>query len=682
MGNNCWAEWRDENSCLSNQKIFTASNRMSTHRQLNDENSNPVRLSTPNLKINTAKSKNSVSGQKTMNPPSSLPQNSIKVDINFNITTHVKKQENSMKEEQKSHEKSNIANKTAPMNLKIQDVIEEEASKYEEELANEEEVKSVSSVSDSKSSSEFDINNASIPKIRISNYDEVAKETVKRFSSNKLNFDPKNLIKASRAKLEELYEFSGKLGKGSYGEVLELTLKSTGETRAWKCFLKSKYAEDKISVIKNEAKILKMMDHPNIVKVYDYYEDEDNFFIVMEYWKGGELFEHITKVGVFTEEMASNIMKQILSAMSYLHSQNIIHSDLKAENIMFVNDSEDDYHWKLIDFGMATKHNNPDEKMSRIQGTPYYIAPDVLRNSYDSKADIWSLGVLVFILLTGTPPFRAPTLKEIFKKILVGKVDFKADWWKNLSQEAIDFIKMLMKYEPTERPTASECLKLPWITKHFRNCKKEKMVSAMAIMNLKKFNSERKLEIAVISYIANYLTSSQNNQMLRDTFQMMDKDNDGVLSKQELITGLTKIYGNKAFLAEEIDQLLDNIDLNGNGVIDYSEFVTATADYKKLCTENNLKQAFDKFDLDGNGEITLEELREVLGGDEADEDIKNIIKAVDKNGDGQINFEEFKDMMLVLYRRNSMLCTSGEDNLLSGFGMKALYDTRRVSMFN
>lgn len=160
---------------------------------------------------------------------------------------------------------------------------------------------------------------------------------------------------------------------------MKLKLKTTGEFRACKTFLKSRYNSDKLSIIRNEISILKMMDHPNIVKIYEYYEDQERFNIVMEYCKGGELFENITKTGVFDEEVASSIMSQILSAISYLHSKNIIHSDLKAENIMFVNNDDDDLHIKLIDFGMASKYD-PEKKLSHIQGTPYYIAPDVLRN--------------------------------------------------------------------------------------------------------------------------------------------------------------------------------------------------------------------------------------------------------------------------------------------------------------
>lgn len=191
-------------------------------------------------------------------------------------------------------------------------------------------------------------------------------------------------------------------------------------------------------------------------------------------------------------------------------------------------------------------------------------------------------------------------------------MDYSEKRFKNISVEAVEFIKNLLTFDPSKRPSAAECLKLAWLKKHSQRRKETRKISTLAIKNLKKFNSERKLEMAVISYIANYVSSAQNNQAMRDTFQMLDKDNDGVLSKQELINGLSKVFGKQAFLHEEIDQLLDNIDLNGNGVIDYSEFVTATSDYQKLCTEKNLKVAFDKFDLDGNGEITLEELKEVL----------------------------------------------------------------------
>ena len=173
-------------------------------------------------------------------------------------------------------------------------------------------------------------------------------------------------------------------------------------------------------------------------------------------------------------------------------------------------------------------------KLSQIQGTPYYISPEVLKGWYDSKADIWSLGVLLYILLTGTPPFKASTLKGIFRKINYASVKadiFEEKRWELMSEGAIDFIKKLLIYNPADRPTANECLKLPWIQKFYKKRKNTRHVSKMVIKNLRKFNSERRLEMAVVSYIANYLTTSQNNQNLRETFQMMDVDNDGVLTK-------------------------------------------------------------------------------------------------------------------------------------------------------
>ncbi|CAI2359896.1 unnamed protein product [Moneuplotes crassus] len=619
-------------------------------------------------------------------PPQShgIKSRGVKVDINVNIITNVvgkrKSQDPIHTEIMKGKRISMISSKPPKIYCTNE---ADEKQKYD--LGEEEEIKmskpSVSDSSSSDSSSEYNIHQASLPKIKVSKCEENKEEImIKKRSNAKVKFDPKNLLKEKGSNLEDNYEFCGKLGKGTYGEVLKLRHIITGEYRACKSFIKANYKSEKISLLYNEVRILKMMDHPNIVKVYDYYEDSDRFHIVMEYCEGGELFEYFSKSGAFTEDMASHIMKQILSAIAYLHSQNIIHSDLKAENIMFYYKNDDDLHVKLIDFGMATKY---EEKKSRICGTPYYIAPEVLKNFYDSKADIWSLGVLIYILLVGIPPFKAASLKEVFKKILQGKVDFNNKTCQSLSEDSIEFIKQLLTYDPAERPSAAECLKLPWIKNQSQERKEKSKISTLVIKNLKKFTSERKLEIAVISYIANFVASSQNNQVMRDTFQMLDKDNDGVLSKQELINGLTKVFGKQAFLHEEIDQLLDNIDLNGNGVIDYSEFVTATSDYQKLCTEKNLKTAFDKFDLDGNGEITLDELREVLCGDEDDEDIRNLIKKVDKNGDGQINFEEFKDMMLTLQyiKRNSMVSPEIGKGINSSLGVTALLENRRVSMF-
>jgi calcium-dependent protein kinase len=145
-------------------------------------------------------------------------------------------------------------------------------------------------------------------------------------------------------------------------------------------------------------------------------------------------------------------------------------------------------------------------------------------------------------LLSGNPPFKANALNEVFKKILEGKINFDDQQWKGITNEGKDFVKQLLIYDANDRPSASDCLKMKWI-KMFKNANFKNSVVTKRFINLQKFNSERKLEMAVLSYIANFLTSSQNNKELREIFSLMDQDNDGVLSRDELITGLSKLYG-------------------------------------------------------------------------------------------------------------------------------------------
>lgn len=243
--------------------------------------------------------------------------------------------------------------------------------------------------------------------------------------------------------------------------------------------------------------------------------------------------------------MACKIIKQILSALAYLHSKNIIHSDLKAENIMFVDKDSQDLHVKLIDFGMASKFE-PDQKLSQVQGTPYYLAPEMLRGSYDSKVDIWSWGILLYLILSGSPPFKAKSIKEVFKEIIKGDLKFSNKKWVLMSKEVQVFIRALLEPDPDKRPTAQEWLKMKWIRK-FSKSKAwgTNIISKSALRNLQKFNWHRKMEYAIVNYIANFLTSAQNQKALRETFLKLDKDKDGVLSKSDLIDGFSNFYGNK-----------------------------------------------------------------------------------------------------------------------------------------
>ena len=386
-----------------------------------------------------------------------------------------------------------------------------------------------------------------------------------------------------------------------------------------------------MDMLKNEIAVLKDLDHPNIVKMYEFLEDEKRIYIVTEICKGGELFDEILNRSKFDEADASVVMKQLLYAINYCHKKKIVHRDLKPENMLLEQD-RDLEKIKVVDFGTSLSFDesrNLDEKL----GTAYYIAPEVIKKKYNEKCDLWSCGVIMYILISGEPPFNDPRADNdaIMKKVEIGKYDLTSGIWKTVSKEAKDLVKKLLTYDPSERINAEDALKHPWIADR-ESMKIDSKTAENALSNLQNFRADQKLKQAALTYIASQLISKSEQERLAKIFKALDENGDGQLSKDEILGGYEEHFG-KHLDEDELDRLFTSVDVDNSGFIDYSEFIMATMNEKKNISEEKLKSSFEIFDKDGNGTITHSEIKEVLGASVAisDEAVTEIINQVDKN---------------------------------------------------
>lgn len=445
-------------------------------------------------------------------------------------------------------------------------------------------------------------------------------------------------------KIRDHYRIGKVLGSGAFGEVRLCLHKDTQTQRAVKVLRKNLLDDKEMDMLKNEIAILKDMDHPNIVKMYEFLEDEKRIYIVTEICKGGELFDEILSRSKFDEKDAAVVMRQLLSAINYCHKKNIVHRDLKPENMLLEQD-KDLEKLKIVDFGTSLSFD-PDRALDEKLGTAYYIAPEVIKKSYNEKCDLWSCGVIMYILLSGEPPFNDPKAdnEAIMKKVEKGKYDISKGVWKTVSKEAKDLIKKLLIYSPDDRISAEDALKHPWIDEF--KVEVDTTAAGNALNNLKSFRSGQKLKTAAATYIGSQLISKSEKEKLAKIFKALDANGDGKLSKEEIMGGYEEHFG-KLLNEEEVDKLFNDVDTDKSGFIDYSEFIVATMSSKKNLSEEKLQAAFKLFDTDGNGTISKEELTNVLStsGQLTPETIEDILKQADENDDGEIEFSEFCNLM-------------------------------------
>eukprot|EP00357_Protocruzia_adherens_P037149 CAMPEP_0115013246 /NCGR_PEP_ID=MMETSP0216-20121206/25280_1 /TAXON_ID=223996 /ORGANISM="Protocruzia adherens, Strain Boccale" /LENGTH=489 /DNA_ID=CAMNT_0002382581 /DNA_START=173 /DNA_END=1642 /DNA_ORIENTATION=+ len=442
------------------------------------------------------------------------------------------------------------------------------------------------------------------------------------------------------------YQTITELAKGAHAQVYRVKDKRTGTELAMKKMKKSKcrcikvHCRHPVDLEKKRKEVnnLKILDHPNIIRVFDYFQDDRFYYIVMEYCQGGEVLEQLFKKKQFSENIVCDIMRQLLSAVAYCHDRNIVHRDLKPNNMIF--ESEADHLVKLADFGASRIFMGGDEQMKSLEGTLYYVAPEVLQQKYNEKCDIWSAGVIMYEMLCGSPPFVG-TREEIVQSIFESKFAFSEPIWEHVSDHAKDLIKRMLSLDPARRPSARNALDDPWFRAHVSEMKElGNLVHAnAALSNMKKFRATQTLKSATLLYVSNLLTSHESRMEMQKIFQSLDENDDGVLTRDELRKGYKRIFGDLP--NAEVDAIFHKIDLNENGVIDYSEFVAAAMDREFIVSEERLQTAFTLFDSDKNGKLSEEDLKIILG----DANVSEIVKTVDKDGDGEISFAEFSDMM-------------------------------------
>ena len=437
--------------------------------------------------------------------------------------------------------------------------------------------------------------------------------------------------------IEVSYKFHKEIGSGAFGKVYEVEHKTMHKYYACKRLSKKKIKN--LESIKSEIELLKNLDHPNIVKLFEVYEDKVYLFLVMEQLKGGELFDRILtraqNKNYYTEKEVSRLFKQVASGIAYCHDNNVVHRDIKPENIVF-SDQTEESSVKLIDFGLSKTFNNSKPDLKTRVGTCFYMSPEVIKGEYNEKCDIWSLGVLLYVLISGRAPFNGSDDNAIIKKVSEGKFEFKWEGWKNISNECKNLIKTMLVVDVDKRPTAQEVLQDPWV--NLGAPLASEIPIPIEIDELKTYGKMDKLKKAVSGFLA-YRLDEDEVKELNQVFQSIDKNGDGSLSIEELKNGIDLISKtkNKTFTHEELQNIFEAIDLDNNGVINYNEFIAATFDKKKNTTKENVYQAFKMFDVDKSGKISLKEIEKIVQGQSKQDldEIKEIFKKADVNGDGE-----------------------------------------------
>ena len=491
----------------------------------------------------------------------------------------------------------------------------------------------------------------------------------------------------------KFYEELENIGSGMYGAVVKVRqISNPDNIRAMKIIPEENVLQGEGASLIDEIEILKNLEHINIMKVYECFVDNNNYYIVSELCDQGHLLSKLEKLGKMDQIVVKYLMDQIFNAVAYLHSKNILHGDIKLENVLLrkirkgdgrrftninidFNQNEEltedinknfgkkqtsktsknyikdmmNYEVKLIDFGCSkyfVRKNKKKKKLRGIIGTSIYCSPEVVDNLYDERSDEWSCGVLMYILLSGVAPFMGETEEEIFEKIKKCKYDFSPAPFKKVSKNCKDLIRRLLEPKKQYRIKADEALRHPFFTESFDP--NSAMTEDKDLNILKNFIKPVKYcskfhEAVAVFLFVNHLPPEEENS-LKTVFRYLDKDGKGIITKEIMKKSLEEIGIDIS--DEELQKIFDEIDEDGSSFIEYQEFLRNTYDVKKLINEKNLKDAFHAICGDKE-KMTGEDIKNFVFHDAIvrEETLKEYFESFGMKFEDSIGFDDFFKMI-------------------------------------
>lgn len=481
--------------------------------------------------------------------------------------------------------------------------------------------------------------------------------------------DYRKLLPERFVDVKQRYDMdSQELGAGGFGKVFVARDKEfSNRMVAVKKVMKPTSKNSEMEDLLREIAVMKDLDHPNICKLLATFEEGRSMFFVMELCEGGEVFDRILENGSITEKTTANIIQQVCSALSHAHARGIAHRDIKPENVVFCSKNRDDLQIKLIDWGLAV---NFSEGMKAAVGSMTYAAPEVIssqdRKNYSEACDLWSVGVMTYVMLCGKPPFWG-TREQHFKAAKKEQYPFKDAPWDKMNPQAKDFVSKLLKAKPADRLPIKDVIKHLWLTSNIDGSA-DQGASADVLKNLDNFCAQSTFKRMCITAVARQL-DHKHLKDIHQVFREMDMNGDGVLSVEEVANGFKKISGDSVDSAK-LKDIFSRMDADGSQTIDYTEFCAAGLDAKTTDQDDVIWAAFKTFDVDNSGFISVDNLKSILNSADVKDTWSSevceqvgieIVEKFSKAGDGQISFEDWRGVMQSCWGKSK--ATVGEEHV-------------------